>query len=105
MNKLGYVRSSQAQDQFKNAKTDAIQTTLKFDPLNVVSLFVRDCRKFNFKVVSIEPNAEIASQNAEKLALHIGECVEQGIDSETSKDFSNKVLPLIKVVEDKSLLY
>lgn len=100
MNKLGYVSIKQAEEQVKAARTEA----LTYNPLALLNLFARDCRKFNFKVVSIEPDSDVATKNAEKLALHIADFADISVDANQAKEFSNRVIPLIKVVEDKSLL-
>ncbi len=100
MNKLGYVSITQAEEQVKAARTEA----LTFNPLALINHFARDCRKFNFKVVSIEPDVEVAELNAEKLALHTVDFAQVNLDDSQAKVFSNRLIASVKVVEDKSLL-
>lgn len=100
MNKFGYVSITQAEEQVKAARTEA----LTFNPLEVINYFARDCRKFNFKVVSIEPDIEMAEIEAEKLAQHVVDFAQINLDENQAKEFSNRLISSVKVVEDKSLL-
>lgn len=100
MNKLGYVSIVQAEEQVKTARTEA----LAFNPLELVNFFVRDCRKFNFKVDSTVPDIGVAEIKAKKLAHHIVDFAQINLDENQTKVFTNRLIASVKVVDDKSLL-
>lgn len=104
MNKLGYISVSQAEQQVKDAEKEATKRALTLSPFEAIYVFAKEGRKFNFKVVSIEPNYDKVTQNAEKLANHLGKCINIKTDEAEEKLFAEMIVPLVKFIDDKSLL-
>ncbi|MUJ20434.1 hypothetical protein [Aliivibrio fischeri] len=105
LTKFGLTTIKDANEMAKNAASKAREEALIVPPLHVVTTFISQCRKFNLKVVSIESKSDVITANLARCSKHIGEHFCISVTDNAAKEFANRNINGIKIVEDTNLLH
>ena len=99
LNIFGLTTLKQADQNAKAMTKKAVESALNEKPYDRVLKFVRVCRKYNFKVVTVGVDEQTAMKNSRNMAE-----IEFNADVSEQSEFERLFIPQVKASNDLDLL-